>query len=611
MSDLTPKDQLAKYLSILSELVKEFCPFDVAKIQSSLKVTGKLLKEFTSLHDNLFDNVELATKPMNEKELNDYTQRLYASFYSHYWRFKKTYTTRSEDSFPNKRDNFTVPKAHENITVLFGMLENDAYIFFVMYKYFRLSFTPNYMGLENYANCNLLSPESMQISTKLKRLKPKWDELSDYKSKLLFWLKHGLSIDARTYAIYSRYTANSPAKNRISVEPHTDEEKIIWKNFFYEAFIVYDNYSLEAAKQRYFRGIDKGADPIPFTDNQISDVDRCYKEKDKFPQDDFKFYVKGYLASQNAKIGMYLNSPHLPFDMREFCLGVVDELYRRFLVEQKKELEKKAIEEEKPIVNPAQPFANLNRFYGLFDAFFINCGFSGNKPERMEKLIRKLWDEDNIWQATEGAKREIEMQILVPNNNADRVIQSVVNRCRILSEQCRALAAKEFADIPKHQNFYNSTQLMFNFFDWFRLTSGVGIEPIVGSQTPPIPKQPPPPSPSDENDVMKSTIEDYLEPIKDVFKNEVEYTKAVGILKDYFENRKPATPKPIFIKNGNKKKVAKQLGMLYQGEKNQPITLEYLLFIKGLFTILSDEDLDGKSLNRTNLYKYCTIKKEY
>ncbi len=115
----------------------------------------------------------------------------------------------------------------------------------------------------------------------------------------------------------------------------------------------------------------------------------------------------------------------------------------------------------------------------------------------------------------------------------------------------------------------------------------------------------------DEFDVLKNTVKDFLEPLYDIFRDSTDYENAIISLSSFFENRPSLPSKPIFVKNGNKTKLGKELGRLYQMETNKPITIEYLSHNKRLFSAFSQEDLDSKKLQFTNLYKYFTTKKKH
>ncbi|MBK9504755.1 MAG: hypothetical protein IPO03_05255 [Bacteroidetes bacterium] len=110
------------------------------------------------------------------------------------------------------------------------------------------------------------------------------------------------------------------------------------------------------------------------------------------------------------------------------------------------------------------------------------------------------------------------------------------------------------------------------------------------------------------NDVLESTIADYMEEFKNEFKSESDFKKVTQNLYLFFSAKELKNIPSVFIKNGNKTKLGYALGELYRGERNIPITKDYLLILKQLFSIYADEDLESKPINQTNLYKYSTTK---
>lgn len=111
-----------------------------------------------------------------------------------------------------------------------------------------------------------------------------------------------------------------------------------------------------------------------------------------------------------------------------------------------------------------------------------------------------------------------------------------------------------------------------------------------------------------DNDFLESTIEDYLHDLQKEFRSKEDYGYVLKVLYSYFSSGSNGEVKPIFIKKGNKTKLAFALGEIYRAVKTDPITLEYLKFMKSLFLIFKDEDLTKQPLRATNLYKYATTK---
>jgi len=112
-----------------------------------------------------------------------------------------------------------------------------------------------------------------------------------------------------------------------------------------------------------------------------------------------------------------------------------------------------------------------------------------------------------------------------------------------------------------------------------------------------------------ENDIIVSTIDDYLETFKTkgaITYNDYEIVKAV--LTNYFKGKTVKEYNPVFVKYGNKKKLAFACGELYKALKAEPITYEYLFLIKSLFQIFISETIEETNYNKSNLYNYCTTR---
>jgi len=114
---------------------------------------------------------------------------------------------------------------------------------------------------------------------------------------------------------------------------------------------------------------------------------------------------------------------------------------------------------------------------------------------------------------------------------------------------------------------------------------------------------------NDDNDFLKSTIEDYL---SDFVKNMTKenYSNLTSLLYDYFKDGTITNlENPIRItRKINKKKMGWNLNQLYRSEKEGALSLEYLLLIKNNIIIFKDEDIDINHYTKSRLYKYITTK---
>lgn len=117
---------------------------------------------------------------------------------------------------------------------------------------------------------------------------------------------------------------------------------------------------------------------------------------------------------------------------------------------------------------------------------------------------------------------------------------------------------------------------------------------------------------SEENDIVKSTIEDYLEPIKDCFQNKVDYDKTINHLIDYLQGKDIEISKPYIIKQGYKYKLANALCGIYETLVCKPLVSgkDYLLLAIKMFSIYESETIDKENLVQSRLYKYFTAKEK-
>lgn len=106
------------------------------------------------------------------------------------------------------------------------------------------------------------------------------------------------------------------------------------------------------------------------------------------------------------------------------------------------------------------------------------------------------------------------------------------------------------------------------------------------------------------NENVSKQIERYFPELEEGVFNELDdFNRAKSVVYDYFtKGVEPANP--IFVRNKNKKRLAKVLGEILKGNEINSISLEYLLFVKNSFKIYADEKIDTKKYNRSNLYKY-------
>lgn len=182
---------------------------------------------------------------------------------------------------------------------------------------------------------------SKELIEKIIKLKPEFDRLTDYNSKLKFWDKNGFDISVRTYGITDEKDKRDLPENNISIYPENAGEIKAYKKFYHELFHIYNFNTLDTAIDKYWRKIEQGANPIPHTENIIAEIDKEYITNNKFKDtglNSLRSYCNGYDASENGQIEDFLNSSSFHNSLHQFFTGEVHEKYRRFLVKQLKQL---------------------------------------------------------------------------------------------------------------------------------------------------------------------------------------------------------------------------------------------------------------------------------
>lgn|GEM_PF-2750089 len=345
MSSTASKEHLDNYLTTLAEIVQELVPqpFDVALIESKVKRTWDLLCTHATLHDKLWIHLEnILISDLSDTIKFGYLEKFYERFIKQYSVFRPVYTTKSISPYYNEGKLYTSSQAYDNAAAAVGMIENDKHILVLFNEHYSLPFPAPIMDWESVVMTNMASPVYKELFKTLVRIKPDWDKLADYKSKLAFWFKNGLSIDHFTYFLTEDDATKDLPENRITIYPFEKEEIPVWKRFYYDNFNKYNFNTLETSKAKYDKYIKEGADPIPLTKKIIEQIGNEYKTHDKIKQYEFRLYCVGYNASQNGQINVFLDNgyrPNNPYYMREFCTGVVHEKYNRYLRERLNKLE--------------------------------------------------------------------------------------------------------------------------------------------------------------------------------------------------------------------------------------------------------------------------------
>jgi hypothetical protein len=177
-----------------------------------------------------------------------------------------------------------------------------------------------------------------ELIEKIIQLKPLFDRLPDYDSKLEFWYDNGFAIDQRTYGITDERGKKDLAENNITIYPENEQEIRAYKKFYHKVFHEDNFKTLERSMAEYWLHIEKNnADPIPYTKKEIANIDAYYEKNSKHQQTGFnslRSYANGFEASQNGKIKDFLDNNSFRENLLSYFTGEVDEKLRRFLVKQ-------------------------------------------------------------------------------------------------------------------------------------------------------------------------------------------------------------------------------------------------------------------------------------
>jgi hypothetical protein len=111
-----------------------------------------------------------------------------------------------------------------------------------------------------------------------------------------------------------------------------------------------------------------------------------------------------------------------------------------------------------------------------------------------------------------------------------------------------------------------------------------------------------------ENDFIRSTIEDSLEPFTD-YLSETDYQKLINTLESYFKTSNfPETKIKINFKKINKKKVGWALKEIYKNLKTDKLPIEYFTFAKDSINLFHEEYVDTENFTKSTFYKLFTTK---
>ncbi|HXB42306.1 MAG TPA: hypothetical protein VNZ49_17335 [Bacteroidia bacterium] len=267
-----------------------------------------------------------------------------------------------------------------------------------------------------------LSPK--ELIEKIKKLKPEFDKLTDYKSKLVFWSKNGFDISIRTYGISDEPNVRDLPENNITIYPENNEEIKAYKKHYYRIFHRENFNTLQTSIATYWKQIEAGANPIPHTKNVIAEIDKEYKDNNKFADtghNSFRSYCNGFDASENGQIEIFLDSNSFHNNLHVFFTGEVHEKYKRFLEKQLNKLEN-----------------SKSETYDLKEKLNISCKLIGkNKPDSVSPVFHHIKEVLKSFRLTSLEAREILLDMQGANSpqmNAN-VVEPIIKYLERIEEQ--------------------------------------------------------------------------------------------------------------------------------------------------------------------------------
>lgn len=170
---------------------------------------------------------------------------------------------------------------------------------------------------------------------------------------------------------------------------------------------------------------------------------------------------------------------------------------------------------------------------------------------------------------------------------------------------------KSIVDVDKLENHISSANAILEFITEQMNTQNVVTTPIKHSVKPTTVANTSKDAKKENSapdDMLKATIEDYLEEFKESIKYDG-YVRLVEALYQYFNTGSfPVLTSKIEFVQSNKKKIGWALKELYMSERTDTLSYDYLLFSKNNINLFSTVKLEKDNLIKSNLYKYFTTK---
>lgn len=236
--------------------------------------------------------------------------------------------------------------------------------------------------------------------------------------------------------------------------------------------------------------------------------------------------------------------------------------------------------------------------------FFFGCSFDNfkhNFDKRLEIFLENFWDAseydfiageqeflDNILYEIQNYDGNHENYLLIDSSNLSKAYDVFT---RLGSKQYLFSHNKktQFLNECKTKLFSNDSLIIESIFK--QKTMHSDSQDSVDQE---------------QNNLLNSTIEDYLEEFKDKI-NGNGYDILVNALNEYFTNGKfPVLEGKIKFKKINRRRVGWALKELYKSEKIDNLDIEYFRFAQENINLFEKEIIDIKDFNKSKFYKAFT-----
>lgn len=236
--------------------------------------------------------------------------------------------------------------------------------------------------------------------------------------------------------------------------------------------------------------------------------------------------------------------------------------------------------------------------------FFFGCSFD-NYKHNYEKRLKVFLE--NYYDATEvdfiQAEEEFLENILYDIQNSESAhdgysVSGIDNFSKAYDVISNMGYKQYFFSHNKKIEFLSLRNVRLNSIDLS------DVEPIIGKINTSIINEES--LNQEQNNILKSTIEDYLEEFKDYI-NGNGYEKLVNTLFEYFTNGAfPILESKINFKRINKKRVGWALKEIYKSEKTGNLEIDYFRFAQQNINLFAKEDIVVEDFNKSNFYKAFT-----